>query len=520
MNKTDGFFSKAKVLNLRSGIKALLLNLENRTTEELLIPQKWLDMYISGPALAGRIWSEYSSGNTNPIVIIPSASFGNSLTIAFRSPQTGAMALNVCSSSFSGKLSNCGYGALVIFNKLEKPGIVSISRESIDFEYTDRFFGKRVSDSESDLAKDQSALLTGPAADSRVSFASAFTDGRITGRGGLGYVMAHKNLKSIIITNDVNSYDPFENPNIIDVVSNAQKEGWAPIDNYTKRTDPRLFHLSSSEVSRKFPKDMRTPPFDILLMFGPNCGIYDLECIVSRYALCLELGMDPISVANILAYAKVHNKFKIDLTDNKQIQSLMYLMATKTGMGSNLVSDYKINGLECGPFDFRGNFAQALNSALGRHFYNYFALEKNLTKKNPAFWQVLNEELVLGLECFGVSPSVLYTEIKKLKPLTFFCVSHSKFFAQKFFSLKKVTEKLSDYFNCTITIQDIRSAGAKARYIIDKVNSALKPDMPQFFRSDSSSNYRTDDIVPFNSLIGSYAHERDYSFAVKFPYAE
>lgn len=557
LTETDELFERNNSLKFKRNVKALVIDLENEKSEEAFVPQNLINNYIAGPALAARIWASYFAENesTDPIVIVSSPSagknlpMGDSLAIAFKSPQTGVLALNVCSSSFGARLNSCGYGVIILCNKMRRLGVVQISKEKTSFTLSDRFFGKKVSDCEKILNKNQSAIMTGPAADSHVVFSSAFTEGKITGRGGLGYVLGMKNVKAVIAESEIPEtskvYESFkaleeriEKSPVSEVlkkcgtsyvIKSAMAEGWAPVSNYSKRTDPRLFHLSGSEVERKWryntSEGLHIPGYEGLLMLGSNCDCFNFEKVVQRYTVCVELGLDPVSTGNILAFAKQSGKYKIDFSDDDKVLNLLYLITTKTSIGEELskgaesIGAFHINGLECGAFDFRGSKVQALNSSMLWWFSNYFGLELGLCDRNPAFWQVFNEEIVMGLESFGFSSSILLTELGYLKPFSKFLSSHSRKFAESFFALKEVSSALSDVYECDISSEEVRKNGAKCRYLVNLINKNIKdikPSLPSHFLTDPESNSQSPNIVNLNLLLDSYFQARDYSFAAKF----
>ena len=538
--------------------RALVVHLNTETSETFPIPSNWLRSYVSGPALASRLWAAFAGSDSdnpqayeadNPVVITSSSlndsdiPFSNSCAIAFRSPQTKTLFFNVGSHNFGSKLSMFGYRALVLCGRLRRTSMVKIDLEGVSFEACERLTDLTVSQVAKSASK--GAIMTGPAADHRVLYATAFSDGAPLGRGGLGYVLGLKNVK-ILSFGGPDAKDPNvkdgENPYLDELrrsgslmsMKSAASYGWAPVENFRKRTDPRLFHLTADEADRRWGKEpaekkkhrfmylrktaenKSLPDYAANVMLGSNVGCFDPVVVMERYNTALEMGLDCISLGNILGWASQVQEegvlpFGVPIRFTQNSDVIPIIEAIGYGAHYELpdsgdVCSYAINGLECGPFDYRGNFPEALNQALGNWFPVYFALNPGLTVRNTAFWVSFNEETVMGLESLGVSPSALIPLVMNIKGFKLRILSLSKRAARNYFCLP-------DFDKNTVT-----DLGKRCRRIVREINSFLgsgNPMIPNHFCVDPESNCSKEAIVPIRSLLDSYFTLFNYATAVQ-----
>ena len=292
LENLDRLFS-AEAIGEKRTLKALILDLSEEAHYEWTIPESFRDSYVSGPALGARLWAEFAGSDVedestyesnNPIVITASALSNSgmpgceSVSIAFRSPVTGRLCFNVVSDTVGMRLDALGYAALVIIGRLRRPTIVDIRKSGVTYNVTELFIGYTVSQVESlvGVGPLTTALSIGPAGEQKVPFAAVVCEGMSTGRGGLGCVFGFKNIKALCITGFSTEFrrqgneDEIRKANaallqIMDeseycrklrrggstaLINRASKNGWAPVFNFGRRTDPRLFHLGGEETSR------------------------------------------------------------------------------------------------------------------------------------------------------------------------------------------------------------------------------------------------------------------------------
>lgn len=499
--------------------KALVIDLSAQTSTAVDISQTFLNKYVGGPALAARLWACFvgsdidSPGNReadNPIVVTGSST-GSLITIAFCSPVTGNLTFN----TVSGKL-NTGFCAFILIGRLSKPGVVRVSGKYAEFELDGNLCGLTATKL-NELYP--GSVATGPAAEKRVSYASAVCNNCITGRGGLGCVMAEKNVKAVDVGILPTAKDTFDFSTFI---RNASIMGWAPVDNLSKRTDPRLFHLSNSEKTRKL--GIVDISCQAILMLGSNIGCYDISYVYERYRFCLEKGLDPVSIGNVLGWIReaqergiIAFSDPVDFSNNNHVMLLMEAIAERRDFADVFANGTKaaalyygntkyskeINGLECGPYDYRGTVASAISDAMGNWFPVYFDLIPDLIIKDKVSLCTFNEELVMGLQCLNKNPDVVVPLIiNKLKKIKKILVS------KNLIGFDRVIK--TDELN----IGDVFTAGQNCRSIVRAVNSVLRNNgnyIPDFFCVDPESNASDEVIVDIRHLLISYKNNLQMS---------
>lgn len=601
------FSSKDELLEKRKA-GALVIDLSNETSFDWEIPESFLDSYVSGPALAARIWAAFAGDkidvqnsyeSDNPIVITSSSLTnctvpgGEVTAIAFRSPVSGSLCINSIPNTVGMRLAGFGYSALVMIGRMRRPAIVDIRKSGVGFDVSETFIGYTVSQMESMIGCGPmtTCMSIGPAGEQKVPFAAVICEGEVTGRGGLGCVFGFKNIKALAITGfdtaisygkaHVEEVDKaleklrgvlsesrfcasMQNSGSACLIKAAGKYGWAPVDNYSRRTDPRLFHISGDEICRRYGSDhsgcincpvlcrhrtydgIMIPGYEASLMLGSNLGCFEMDRIIERYAQCLDMGLDPVSTGNVLGWAKKASESGVadllgegfSFVDNSKVLPLIEMIAKRIGPGEPLsygvyalgkafendTFAYSIRGLECGPYDYRGAYAQCVSDCLGFWFPNFFEIHTRLCKKEHVRWQILNERLVMGLESFGLSRSLIVpTVIEGHKYLDKECSIIPKTVINKL-KPNLCAEVLSAMFGQTIQAKDILELGDRTWLLIYEINKALGFEMlsdydgilPDHFSIDPESNHKDSSIVPIRELFDEYCFLRKQTVAEHF----
>ena len=595
-----------EAMSERRNLKALVLDLGEETHYEWVIPEPILDSYISGPALGARLWAEFAGSDVeeestyesnNPIVITASALTNSgiagceSVSITFRSPVTGRLAFNVVSNSVGMRLDALGYCALVVIGRLRRPTVIDVRKSGVTYNVSEIFIGYTVSQIENlvGVGPMTTALSIGPAGEQKVPFAAVVCEGMVTGRGGLGCVFGFKNIKALCITGFRTDYKRTGDESEINkvsgklmkaiegseycrrmnrggsasLISRASKNGWAPVFNFSRRTDPRLFHLGGEETNRRYGSEhggcmacpvlcrhrtrdgVSIPGYESILMLGPNIACFDMDKIIERHAQCLDFGLDPVSTGNVMGWASeawssgLVNLFEPDFSfkDNSKVLPLIEMIARRTGPGEPLsfgsfalgkayhAEDfaYTIRGLECGPFDYRGAYCQSLSDCMGFWFDNYFEIHSDVNMADKAAWEVLNENLVMGLESYGVSPALIVPTVvegnKKLKK-RFKILPKSEINSVK---PSLLAEIISAVTGCDILPDQIIELGERCWRLVYEIDKSLGFDMlndsedllPEHFFIDPDSNHEVSSIVPIRSLVDRYSFLRKQTIVIQ-----
>ncbi len=495
------------------------LSMESCTVRE--IPFEWLNAYTGGPALGMRIWADnVNEVESNPVVILAgslvSSGFSDTdiITIVFKSPQNGQITSHTVKTGFAYRLKECGFHGVILSGRARRYCHVEISKHGASVLLTEQFTHLRVSQISSLFAyKDVSLIMTGPACEASLPYSCAVIDGKSSGRGGLGLVLENKNVRVVSVNSEL--YCPEERKSLLDdalekgelckiienygsyyFVEKAFRRGWAAVENYSGRTDPRMFHITPLEVMRRigdaFDGDI---PWEVIIALGPNCGCFDICTIIFRYKLCIDLGLDPISMGNLAG------QLNMEIDDFEDL-------AVKASSGELKIPEswFEINGLECGGIDFRGAIACGLNASLGNSFPVLFDIGFGASFKEPWVWVAFNEDLVFGLESSGLSCArfipAFWDSLGKFKQ------SFVKCFPKGLYRLEKsaILESMG------LEFKKVLESGQRCWRLKKEINEALgckKPMLPDFFCVNPKSNYNKESIVPLFSLLQRYSKFRE-----------
>lgn len=598
LENLDNMFSAGSMTERRKA-RALVLDLTDETSFDWEIPEKYTDCYVSGPALGARIWAEFAGADVeesstyesdNPVVITSSYMTNSavpgceSVSIAFRSPVTGNLCFNVVSNTVGMRLGALGYSAMIIIGRLRRPAVIDVRRSGVLYNISEVFIGYSVSRVHDliGIGPMTTAMTIGPAGEQKVPFAAVICEGASTGRGGLGCVFGYKNIKSLCITGfdtgirrdgakdeadkavasftALLSESPYckamQRGGSAILVKYASRDGWAPVFNFARRTDPRLFHLGGEEINRRYGEERggciacpvmcrhRTrdgiviPGYESILMLGSNLACFDMDKVIERYAQCLDCGLDPVSTGNVLGWAieawtsGKMNLFEPDFSfkDNSMVLPLIEMIAKRVGPGEPLSFGtyalgkacgdesfaHAIMGLECGPYDYRGAFSQSLSDSMGFWFPNYFEIHTRVCTSRHEEWAVLNERIVMGLESYGLSPSLIVPAIiepDKVLRKKFTIIPKSEI---KSIKLDVIGKIITSVTGVETLPDDILDLGDRCWRLIYEINMALGFNMledagsrlPEHFYIDPESNHKDASIVPFRALVDRYCYLR------------
>ena len=605
LENLDNLFSAGSMTEHRKS-RALVLDLTDETSFDWDIPEKYTDCYVSGPALGARIWAEFAGADVeesstyesdNPIVITASYLTNSavpgceSVSIAFRSPVTGNLCFNVVSNTVGMRLGALGYSAMVIIGRLRRPAVIDVRKSGVVYNISEVFIGYSVSQVQDliGVGPMTTAMSIGPAGEQKVPFASVICEGASTGRGGLGCVFGYKNIKSLCLTGfdteirrdgneeeaskAVSSYiallseSPYckamQRGGSALLVKYASRDGWAPVSNFARRTDPRLFHLGGEEINRRYGDEHggciacpvmcrhRTrdgiviPGYESILMLGANLGCFDIDKVIERYAQCLDYGLDPVSTGNVLGWAQEAwqsgkmNLFEpgFSFKDNSMVLPLIEMIAKRVGPGEPLsFGTYALGKaygnesfsrtimcLECGPYDYRGAFAQSLSDSMGLWFPNYFEIHSRICTSKHEEWAILNERIVMGLESYGISPAIIVPTViepdKKLRK-KFTIIPKSEI---KTIRLDVISKVITAVTGVETLQDDILGLGDRCWRLIYEINMALGFNMledagsrlPEHFYINPDSNHKEASIVPFRTLVDRYCYLRKQIIAAQ-----
>ncbi|TFG09415.1 aldehyde ferredoxin oxidoreductase [Candidatus Thorarchaeota archaeon] len=132
-----------------------------------------------------------------------------------KSPLTGLYLDSHCGGALGREIKNAGYDAVRITGRAEKPVVLHIKDDDVEFRTAGELWGKGTVKTTHTLAekadRKSSIYAIGPAGENLVKFATGCCElAHQTGRGGAGAVMGSKNLKAVVArgTGEVSAADP------------------------------------------------------------------------------------------------------------------------------------------------------------------------------------------------------------------------------------------------------------------------------------------------------------------------
>ncbi|MDO8124105.1 MAG: aldehyde ferredoxin oxidoreductase family protein [Candidatus Hermodarchaeota archaeon] len=280
------------------------------------------------------------------------------MAVVSKSPLTGIWAESHVGGHLGPEIKYAGYDFIIIGGQAEKPTVLSIVDEKVEFHSGIPYWGQKTLKASKGLRKDLKqqhghVALIGPGGENLVKYSAIMVDGaRAAGRTGLGAVMGSKKLKAIVVrgTGSVDVADPQrfkalweeghqrvqENPQALEMrkygtpilVATKQSigelptynhregvyEGWDRIsaetfhDNYYHTTRAcatcRLACKKAFKVEEGPYKGLITegPEYEGIMAMGSNVGIDDIPTILQTQHLCNEYGLDVISAGCTAAF--------------------------------------------------------------------------------------------------------------------------------------------------------------------------------------------------------------------------
>jgi aldehyde:ferredoxin oxidoreductase len=301
-----------------------------------------------------------------------------------------------------------GYDALVVRGRSERPVYLWIKDDDIDICDAEHLWGLDTFQTEDEIRrmqKDQTVRVgcIGPAGERLVRFAHINTERyRQAGRGGTGAVMGSKNLKAVAVKGTgelhIHNLDNFnqlakqaynallKNYTIqarrrwgtARSVLHASDQDLYPTRNYQEATFEEAEGLSAEVMEKRFwvkhkacygcPVNcgklgvIRSGPYEgtvldgveyeTTAMLGANCGIGNYEAVAHANMLCDKLGLDTISVGNVIAYAmecyesgiltqKETGGLQLKFGNERAVIELIKGIAHRKGLGNLLAEGVK-----------------------------------------------------------------------------------------------------------------------------------------------------------------------------------
>lgn len=274
-----------------------------------------------------------------------------------KSPLTGFFCESYSGGKVPEKISRTGYDAILFLGKCKELSYIYITPDNVEVINASKLTGLDCYETEKLLSEkypDAGVLTIGPAGEKGIPFSIISNDyWRCAGRAGAGAVMGNKNVKAIVFKGDkkrevaspeelkkfsqeilaskkehptTSAYKRFGTPMMVDLLNKVKAfptkywhkgffEDYEKINAEAMQTKmdvkpkacSRCFmacgKLSQVKEGRHKGLKIEGPEYETIYAFGGLCMINDITEIAYLNDLCDRLGIDTITVGNLIALA-------------------------------------------------------------------------------------------------------------------------------------------------------------------------------------------------------------------------
>ena len=391
------------------------------------LPEEIRQQGLGGRALAVRLLGT-TSPTDDAVIIAPGAlcdsgaPAANRGAIVFTSPLTDTIFTVNEGGDFFRSLHRAQFAAIVITGESPSPVLLRINAQGAELVDGSSYWGKDADATAQCLKGENAGVLTiGPAGENGVLFAGLHAgDGNLFGRGGPGAVLGKKRLKAIVVAGEDPGtvadpaafasacadlqrllraspllagpvgFGPFGEAALIDL---AARRGLLPTQNFsaTFPTDVTTFNGAALVAAgsssgfgcsgcpiackRRDQAGVPLPDFFTLAAFGSLLRLPDLTTIRTVNSACNRLGLDPVSLAGVLAARSEIQQRPLPVDE---LEGLLRAIASRDGEGDLLADGAARYATHCGrrevamtvrnlelvPLDPRGLCGLALSHAV------------------------------------------------------------------------------------------------------------------------------------------------------------
>jgi len=491
-SKYDGYMGKVLDIDLSTG-----------TVGEYPVSDQDRERFLGGRFLSTKImWDELVPGvdplsEENILIIMTSPLTGTGAPsssrydISAKSPLTGAVGHSNSGGNFGIRLKRAGWDGMVIRGRAAEPVYIEVDEDQVTIHNAAKLWGMDTQAAQKAMGKG-GTLAIGPAGENRVKFATVVSQERSHGRTGMGAVMGSKNLKGIVARGRCKI--PIRNKKRFKksvkkwtrmlkshpatgeaaprygtaVFLTALSAGNAlPTKNFSRGTYEDADKISGQRLAKEYlvkndgcvscpircgrvveldGKNVKGPEYEILCLMGSNLLIDDLEAIIRwNYELDL-LGMDTITVGNLLGFAmELDEKGMWDsglrFGEKENISSILEDIAQRRGIGADLAEGVKflsekyggqefaahVKGLEIAAYEPRASVGHGLGYATASrgacHLDGGYLIYLEVTGPvtlNPLHlrskpgWVILDQNLLAAISAGGNCLFTSWTFVPKI----------------------------------------------------------------------------------------------------------
>jgi aldehyde:ferredoxin oxidoreductase len=437
----------------------LKVNLNDEKHVANSFEEDFASQYLGGRGFAVKIlWDTLKLGTdplspenklifgTGPLTGFPLPNSGK-LVVASKSPLTGGYGDGNLGTFASVQMRKAGYDAIIVEGKASEPTILVVKDQSVDLVDAKELWGLTSFEAEAKLrqtyGRAAGIVSIGQGGENLVKFACITAqEGRAGGRPGMGAVMGSKNLKALVILGSgkipaVNpdelkkqgmagykeilakrSYAFWKRQGTLSTVAWANENSVLPTFNYregvfadsdkidgfsaeaikvSNRGCPNCNMTCGNVVKDAEGQDSELD-YENVAMLGSNIGLGNMEEVSVLNRLADELGLDSISLGNVLGFAMEASekgliKEKISWGNFKEAKAMVESIAFRRGLGKDLAEGVRlfsakigggsekwamhVKGLEISAYDCHTAPAMALaygTSPIGAHHKDAWVL--------------------------------------------------------------------------------------------------------------------------------------------------
>ncbi|MEM3730757.1 MAG: aldehyde ferredoxin oxidoreductase family protein [Candidatus Bathyarchaeia archaeon] len=394
--------------------KFLRVNLSKSKSISIEYEENLAKNFLGGRGFAAKIlWDELEPG-VNPLspenklifAAGPLTGFtlpnSGKLVVAAKSPLTWGYGDGNVGTHAAVQMRRAGYDSVIIEGKAQKPVILLVENQKVEFIDAKDLWGLNSFETESKLRKSYGAaagiLCIGQGGENLVKFANIVCQGgRAGGRPGMGAVMGSKNLKAIVFMGfqelsaahpkdlrelskeafkeilDKPNYAFWKRQGTMMTIEWSQENSVLPTFNYREGVFDQAeaiggFSMEKLKVSNKgcpncnmtcgnVVKDLEFKESELdyenVAMLGSNIGLGDLKKVAALNRIADEFGLDTISLGNVIGFAieaseKRLVKEKIVWGDFEDAKTLIEDIAYRRGLGNTLAEGVRFAAEEIG----------------------------------------------------------------------------------------------------------------------------------------------------------------------------
>lgn len=394
--------------------KVMDVDLSTGKVGEYPLSDRDRERFLGGRFLSTKIlWDELSPGidplsPDNVLVVMTSPLTGTGAPsssrydISAKSPLTGAIGHSNSGGSFGMHLKRAGWDGIVIRGKANAPVYIEIREDDVQIKDAANIWGMDTQAAQEALGKG-GTMAIGPAGEHLVKYATIASQERMHGRTGMGAVMGSKNLKGIVAGGsrkiEFHDREKFKkgvkswikmltsHPATGEFAPRFGTSGFLtalsvhnalPTKNFSRGSFKDAYAIGGERLASDFlvknygcpscpircgrvveidGKEVKGPEYEILCLMGSNLLINDMEAIIRwNYELDL-LGIDTITVGNVLGFAAELNEK--GMWDNgivfgkkDNISTIIEDIAYRRGIGNDLAEGVRFLSEKYGGADF------------------------------------------------------------------------------------------------------------------------------------------------------------------------